>query len=667
MRPKPYPPEKQRVLAKLDHNALQQFVKEIPPRLLAEQFKSLPAVPGFRPGHATTLQITKIINHLGAPEGSEASREAFQGFTAIWIAWTKGHFALNEVLTGYDNGEDFTDANPKPPNTPLDEGCIDALVRASGEGKVSREDILRFYDYGYFVPDPAMLHKIEMALPQAHLNALRFARELPKSVEELQKSVRELQEREGMSNIHKMLDEIASDLKAVTERTAVLEAYPRDAAGKTDLDALERKLKKVADAVSMASQSLEEGERNHKLLTGRIQECESFQRQAATKVDLLSAEQKILEVAGGVSISAHRADTMEAQLKIAVKSIGDLEVQLSDHVAPRHPELAGASASITTQQRLHVLRSIPVGSRATVVTPFDTLEKSLAALANNVCSLGLAKSAASTLSREIIAAAAAGQVPILSGSVASLLAELIVVTLAAQNGSRISIPVGILSGDHLDHCIGELSQAAANRDVVTIIILEGLNRSAIEAYGESLSRTVANRVLGLGGPAPSTFILGTIVDGPSALPISPTLTELGPILHTDILPWAEGVPPGKLIRGALTQKAWENSLAAMPDSRPHLQQFDECMRAMHCLSCVVWQRGFERSYRRLSAMTQPANPLGLCQSMAYGWLIPRALACGIPLAKFEKALTDGMPGAAELEPRARKLMSFYWPDAGETS
>ncbi len=678
MTPKSYPSEKYQIIAKRGRDELDQFVKEIPHRLLAQVSSELPAIDGYRPGLPATFyeQARRVLKHMKGPKGVETTRKAAAAFLKMWIAWTHGHEELNKVLLAFDNGPDFPEDGAKPPNTPLDVACFDALVIASGEGKVSREEITRFYEFGYFLPDPAIEAKIAKARPRAELEELRKVLKLPDAVEELKHKVQALAEDEKhhLEDVRRDMKAETRDLRSVMERIESLEATRRDAGTRAGIEVVERGLKKVADDLELAIRRWEVGSRDLKSVTEQVVALEASRRASVTKADLETAAQRIADLAGGVGKASTRLEAVEMQLKLSAKSLADLEGLTLKQLGPQVRAIAESLASLATRpespgapgsSRRQSVGPVPIKTRPTGLTAIETLETCLIALTNNFMSIGLTQVAARGLSQEITAAAFAGQIPMLAGSVASVVAEMVVVTLAAQSGVRICIPVGLLSGEDLDHSVAEIDQEAGKRESITVVVLEGLNRSAVEAYGESLSRIVANRVLGLGGRERDLFIVGTLVEGPSALPISPPLTELGPILHTDVLHWRSELEPGKpVVQGSMRQKAWEKVIAAQPNSRPDRSQFDDCMRAMAGPISLVWQRGLEKSFRRLSAMIQHSNPPSPLQSLVYGWLIPRAYACGIPKDRLQQALGEGRPSATGVDPRVMRLLGMYWPDAG---
>jgi len=653
MDPKPYPPQKQEQLAALDQRELEAFLNTIPQRHLAEVSHELPRIDGFRPGAPATIQeqVRRVIKNLKGPQGTRAFREAIYGFEKLWVTWVVGHKELNEALKTYDNKQDFADGELKPPNTPLDMGCFDVLVKASQDGRLSREEITQFYKFGYFLSDTAIEEKIAKAPSRQEAESAREAREMPQTIMKLKEAVHALEGRSEED--HRSIESLKGQLKVGAESLAsvkdllqTLQAVVKDHPTKAGFSAAEEKVRGLIDSLGAATRKIEAIKRDAK----------------STTKDLKEVERRIKD----------DVESKLGSLKVTTKDLEELERRILNDVesklgAPKerlaNPSATTIPADPAIPHARHAIQSSALGIPNSTFTSIDTPEKCVSVLTDSFSSAGLAVTAARSLSREIVAATLSGQIPMFTGSGASIIAEIAAIAVCGTRGRKLSIPVGLLSGSELELTIESALQATRDQEDVAVLLLEGLNRSAVEAYGHYLSRLVANRLLGFGRQERSLLILGSHVDGPSAIPLSPEITELGPLLNTDVLPWAGTGEPGKVLSGRILKKGWETVITRPSEIRVDRTHFDECKQAMGGAPSLLWQRGLEQAYKQLSMMGQPGGSFGPLQSLVFGWLIPRAYITGVPKNRFEKVLADGKLDAKAPDPRITKLLALLWPES----
>src|SRR5207248_2268165 len=92
---------------------------------------------------------------------------------------------LNSVLNEFDNSDDFAESGEAlPPNSDLDIACFEFLARESNAARISRDEILTFYEFGYFLPDPRIDEIIQRARTSSDVALLERLTTLPATLAE---------------------------------------------------------------------------------------------------------------------------------------------------------------------------------------------------------------------------------------------------------------------------------------------------------------------------------------------------------------------------------------------------------------------------------------------------------------------------------------------------
>lgn len=665
MNPKAFPAEKRAKIAATPVEELLTLIKEIPPNVLSELSHDLPKINGFRVGQPAHVQqqVRTFLRQLKGPPDSHQTKEAMRMFEKVWIAWSGELEGFADLLNSYDNKADFEGGNPVPPNSPLDIGFIEVLVKASSEGKVSREDIKRFYDFGYFLPDPALDSLIAKAQPRQALQELRKNRDLPKRIDGLEQRLAESDGR--ITSACQEIERVSEDLRAskdalssAIEKVKAIESRVTVGASKSELDSIKARTEKLGVDLGTHLRKYEALDLEVKRTVKTLADVQG--QQTKLNSDANDASRRIQALEDEVRGQGERTFDLEKRASSKLEErLGAVDQRIASLVSSIAKQPNVAQTSNGTSSHAIRVQSVPASPAPQV---FLTVERAFAALADNLLSVGMALGAARSLSREIVSAATAGQIPMLCGSGALAIADIVSTTFGGQHCSRVSIPIGLLGSDELSQAIEYLGREASGRESVTVVVLEGLNRSAIEAYGDSLVRLVSSRVLGLKDPAPGLMILGTVLEGPSTLGLPVGLTELGPLFHTDILSWVGPADPSKMSAGAISKDPWGKAIAAAADSRSERARIEDYRNAMEGSPSLLWQRGLDSAFKRLNFLVQAGTPPTALQSLVCGWLIPRAVATSLHKSAFEKLLGDGRVDATTADQRIGKLLRFFWPD-----
>ncbi|MBI2512178.1 MAG: hypothetical protein HYV96_09365 [Opitutae bacterium] len=247
-------------------------------------------------------------------------------------------------------------------------------------------------------------------------------------------------------------------------------------------------------------------------------------------------------------------------------------------------------------------------------------------LARNLQTLGLTPPRANQWSCEILAAVLVGQAVSFRGSMSSMVANAVGLSLFGNAMVTLDVTVGLIELIRLQ----PLREALPAVDAWGVVA-QGANRSCLDAFGGELVERVLNRSWGAMGKELSPFTVFSLREGPSALVPTPKFSELGPVFHTDAVSWrpCTGNPmtPGSLSCSRITaDPAIETDLDFLRsaligrNSAVFLANAKSALTALHSL-------------RRLALPTAtPADTLAkqALQSLACWWVLPFLAATHCP-------------------------------------
>ena len=268
--------------------------------------------------------------------------------------------------------------------------------------------------------------------------------------------------------------------------------------------------------------------------------------------------------------------------------------------------------------------TLGVDERAPTTT---SLKATLRTLAGSLHRVGIASVEASAVACEVLAAALAGQITTFAGSLADPLARECAICLGGGRTTQVRIPFGVTESDELRDVLRQAHQTATDSKAVVTVFLQGMNRSAIEGYGEALRDAVTEGILEGSSPLYSVICLGSTIDGMSTLPLTPLYSELGPVLETDALRLTTPTEQRReYCRVQLAQ--WQSrsrDVATMPDPEP--QSVGEILALFKGERSVVWEAVATSALRALQATHQRLEEGRLStaiHSLLFGWAVPHA-------------------------------------------
>jgi hypothetical protein len=377
-------------------------------------------------------------------------------------------------------------------------------------------------------------------------------------------------------------------------------------------------------------------------------EWEDLERVKAEVEEEVSKRREELAATPAEPRQGHSIAPPASQLGSWLVASDDRADTLANGPASMRP-LPAEQSAYTTASVLSLSRrvvTLPVGQRPeTLSTP----AQALALLEKNFQAIGAIRLSARLLAREVLVATSVGQLLLVRGSLAVPVAEAAAVSLGADAVQSAAVPVGSMEPLPVD-----LRQSDGK-----VVILEGVNRSCLDAFGTPIQELVRSRVLGLVKER-LPVLIGTLGDGPSCLPAGPQLLGYGPVVQTDVLSWnlekdIEPLAPGRV----------EPSALEIAGSGSGTEEWAEFIEELFPTPQLLWERGVGHAYRKLSALAERDRPNHPKCSVVFAWILPRFLAEDGDHSILARHLRDGfIHGVAGDDQRVHRLLRMAGVEVG---
>jgi hypothetical protein len=312
----------------------------------------------------------------------------------------------------------------------------------------------------------------------------------------------------------------------------------------------------------------------------------------------------------------------------------------------------GAPASSALPPAALNLSASPVGG-GSEPSPVGSLAELQSRVQQALRTVSILGNAAERLSREVCAALLAGQVPMFRGSLATAVARVCARALGGGGEARrVEIPIGLTESARLLEVFEKTDQESRANGRMAVLLLEGLNVGAVEAYGAGLLARVIERQL-TGLPADdSVLVLGTLTDPPSGLPVGESTLALGPVFDTDLLSLAHTPLASPGIDGTLSQANWSGWIGSEKGIAGDSEDVERLCSLAGGGRNVAWRRGVTRAYQTLEQM--PHSSSTTLQSLVYGWLLTRMELAARVDDDFLTALNEGKVDGAVADSRIER-------------
>ena len=161
-----------------------------------------------------------------------------------------------------------------------------------------------------------------------------------------------------------------------------------------------------------------------------------------------------------------------------------------------------------------VAPSVPTAQALAVEThrqeaaPLATSDAAYSHLKSQLENVGLQPRSASAVGREVLTALSLGQAVFLQGSMAPVLARTVASSLSGARWAELDVPADLKDGA----LVKPVVETAAANEGTAMLVLNGANRSCIDAYGSDLIRLLAERSAGMPA-APGLMLVGVLSEG----------------------------------------------------------------------------------------------------------------------------------------------------------
>ncbi|WP_374712412.1 hypothetical protein [Symbiobacterium terraclitae] len=331
----------------------------------------------------------------------------------------------------------------------------------------------------------------------------------------------------------------------------------------------------------------------------RVQELESCRESAFDPAGILTQQEEIRQSIQLLSGELDRLRTiisgLESHLVIETRQVGGTDhlpqILVTPHVEP----------NLSTSE-------------------FQDCGSIIKHLEQNLFDLGLQRKQSRRLAVDVLTAALTGQMIVFSGSMAFTSAMRCAYSLSGNQVYVLRVPVGLWDSSGFDRSFQEIVDTARASGGTAAVIIEGINRSALEVYGSYLRELICNRALGLQDLESPLIILGTVVHGSSAIPYGKELLELGPVFDTDSLGWtyrsARYADPGVIL-----PQVW--SERANPEISPYWEG-EILPQEVSVEAGPLWRRMVSLAYH-VHEEIDPSVDLPPAARLSFGWVLPMAL------------------------------------------
>ncbi len=634
------------------------FFAEISQTAVNQAVSILPNLSGFRPNSEQGVhqQVQLLAKRLvgSQPHKPKNAQRDLDVLGFAWMKWGIEHLGDASIVEDYidrsqvDERDETGDIDDKANgDDPLAIELFEKLRDLSHTNKCGRADIKRFFEFSPFGNSERLLSIIESCKPAVEVARDKSIATLPKKVERAEQEI---------ADLFKAVDTLSKDERAHAEKLSALskdfETLQKVTAdsNETALGVLKRLDEVLTEVTSQKKQATEETAAIEKLVQNLAVSIEKLQTDLTEIVDQVNPLIETSETADKAisDISAELDQMRESMTEFLaiVNPVSSVELSIDT-------ESDGGARNVE-QARNIVLERFRGVDRPTEPAALRHGEDFVSAVAANLEGLNIKKSSAEALALECVAALAAGQIPHFAGVNGKRVAEACAMALAASDTCLLTVPVGISAPNEFRRQLWSLS--ATDRKDVGCVIIDGINRSALDAFGECLIEMIARQRSG-DRASRSLLVVATVTDGPASLPLSHAHISLGPVFYTDALDWRmRHRAETQMADGVISAEIWEKACSAVEQTTP---DSDEALRLLGEFAPIAnpLLRGTVLSgFRALSALRNEQTDLTALQSLAFGWISPLCVVMGASAEAVDQEFDQGIVDGTRPDTRLANLL-----------
>lgn len=643
-------------IEKANYLDFKEFLQPLQADKLENILKKLPKVNGFRQGKDTEIRLKLYFGRCSSWDDKDWSL-----LLNIWLMNTESQTPLKGAL-GFQNNEETEKIIGKLIKSPkMRQEVVGKIVESAQTEQITQKAIKNWMFFSPLPNDDKLERLISFVPKENTVNLKTRVEDVEKLIKALvNKTVQQSQ----LQTTYKRVEKLSNELTIYFDRLAEgekglqetfnhinkVESIQNSFIKKFESQNKENKslassLKTVLARINILQEELKEIQKRVKqdaLLSGyqdnQIESIKENYSQLNEKLDVLLQDIELFKIPQEEYKEIQKRTNQGALLLeyqvTEVKSLRNDYLQLNEKLdALAHdmkeirllkPATTNSNTHNTSQSQW--AKGIEIIQRHHFVedglVDLRSCQDVVAHLEKNLKLLGIKIPHARRLAREILAATFSGQLVSLQGSLAYLVAERCAACLAGGEFKVIKIPVGCVDPYSLEEIITALIEETDKSSHPKAIILEGINRSAFESYGESIKQFIIERIFQIRPDNHNSLLFfATVVEGPSTLPVGPEILEIGPLIFVDAIKWLDK-PSTDGIGGLIDKEAFKRD-----STNPSLDEhdWDESLipEWLYILAGPLWRRALLMA--DFSGREMDPSLETLFEFALFGWILPMAI------------------------------------------
>ena len=653
---------------KMKAKSIQEFFNEVPQQLVMQVVARLPNPSGFRPNSEQGVhrRVQLLANRLVGDRSRrhENVQRDFDVLGFMWVLWGMDHLGDTDAIDDYidhskaskrDEIDDETEEVSS--DDPLVLELFGRLRDSSHLNVCGRSDVKRFFEFSPFSETERLHDIIESCKPTTAVERDRNISALPGNVEKAEQGITDLREavdalsknnnvhEENLSALHK---EVESLQKAVSE-------------GSEGTSGMRNRLSEIQFELASQNQRFAESATvQEKLLQGFATPIKKLQSDLAAVTNQIES----------LSNKSEKADKAITNISSELDQMRELITEFRAIVnrvpvaaQPIDTKSDSAAMEIRPAQAI-TLEKLQESDHGGGSVALQQIDEIIGAITTNLECLSIKKSSAEALALECIAALMAGQMPYFGGLLGKRVAEACAMALAAQDTYILTIPVGITAPHEFRRQLRYF--LTIERQDVGCIIIDGINRSALDTFGECLVEVVSCLRSGVRALR-SMLIMATLTDGPASLPLSIEHVSLGPVFYTDTLDWrSRPKTEVQMSSGGISTQNWQKACSGVGRTTSDSEEALRLLGEFVPLANPLLRRTVLSAFRTLSALRNNRDGPTTLQSLAFGWLAPLCIATGTTGEAVDRDFNRGIVDGTVPDIRLANLLRLGFFDSAES-
>ena len=639
--------------------SIQGFFNCVSQKGVAKAVEILPNPPGFRSNSVQGVRrkVHLLANRLveNKPRGIKSTQRDLNALGFVWMVWGTEHLGDADVINDYikhsqESGQDEIDSGHEKTNRDdlLAIELFEKLRDLSHMDKCTREDIKRFLDFSPFIETERLHNVIESCKSVVAVTHDREISALPSKVKKTERDI---------SKLHDIMNAASKNDEVLADKLSDID---------TKVEGLEKKISDGNKIISDGKVRLGLVQSDLAMQKERIAEFTTDQENRVQRLaktistfqsDLTALENHIEPLFNKSEVVENTISSLRSELEQMGELISEFQLIAKNISDAKHPTVTESKGNAAEERPAYSTMLEKLQSYTHIDEPKEWTKKDelIGALTSNLESINILNSSAEAVAQECIASLLAGQIPYFAGLNGKRIAEACALALAVNDTHVLTVPVGVLSPH--EFCQKLRSLTTIDRQYIGCVVIDGINRSALDTFGECLVEVVSRQRSG-DRALQSMLIMATLTDGPASLPPSIAHVSLGPVFYTDSLEWhSRSNSESQMSNGMVSVGVWERACIeagrATADTEEALRILSEFVPVPNPLLKGTVLSGF----RSISALRRTKESgLTELQSLVFGWLAPICIVTGVKLETVDQHFVQGLVDGSVPDTRIRNLL-----------